>query len=67
MRELRCQEKVNQPSDWFLSRQRLVTFRRGHPKGLERTTVSLQDSIWARPKQQELAPQIRCSWIANRA
>jgi hypothetical protein len=56
MRELRCQEKVNQPSDWFLSRQRLVTFRRGHPKGPERTTVSLQDSIWARPKQQELAP-----------
>jgi hypothetical protein len=56
---LRSQVKVHQPSDWFLSQQRLVTLRRGHPKGPETITVSLQDSMWARPKQQELAQQIR--------
>jgi hypothetical protein len=38
------QVKVHQPRDWFLSQQRLVTLRRGHPKGPEITTVSLQDS-----------------------
>jgi hypothetical protein len=57
MHGLRSQEKVHQPSDWFLSRQGLVTLRRGRTKGPRTITVSLQDSIWARPKQGELAPQ----------
>jgi hypothetical protein len=34
-----------------------MTLRRGYPKGPRIITVSLQDSIWARPKQGELAPQ----------
>jgi hypothetical protein len=54
---LRSQVKVHQTSDWFLSRQGLVTLRRGRPKGVRTITVSLQDSIWARLKQGELVPQ----------
>jgi hypothetical protein len=57
LHRLRSQVKVHQPSDWFLSWQGLVTLRRGHPRGPWTITVSLQDSIWARLKQGELAPQ----------
>jgi hypothetical protein len=38
-----------------------------YPKGPETITVSLQGSICVHPKQQELAAQTRCYWIANRA
>jgi hypothetical protein len=57
MHGLRSQEKVHKPSDWFLSRQGLVTLRNGRPKGPRTIMVSKQDSIWAQPKQGELVPQ----------
>jgi hypothetical protein len=49
---LKSQVKVNQPSDWFLPRQGLVTLRRGRTKDPRTITVRLQDSIWARPNER---------------
>jgi hypothetical protein len=33
----------------------------------EQSRLASKYSFWARPEQGELAPQTRCSWIANRA